>query len=394
MDSSVGLAIQCAGIFLVTLLSFFMMRWFRSVSTKYWTIAWTCLSVSLASLFAGFHFQGALQRLCYFFYFLGEYGFGLMFIAGCRNHAIGEKLTRRNLLMFVPFVIVAAALPHLSDDFNNLFIVQASLMALLFAAALYTLGPARRRGHVSPGVRVMSAALFLLALDFVHYVPVFGSHQGAWGLQVPDIYFKYTSISDLILEILLGFGTIIVLVEGVRGEVEAMNRELTVARDRLEQIAHVDPLTGALTRRAFDAVLSNQEKRNGGCAAVIDLDNLKPINDSYGHAAGDTAIRAVARAVRTVTRADDMLFRWGGDEFLVLMFGISEPLARERLDSLNSLLSQTGLSDAGPTVAVAVSHGLSTFDAKTDLHQAIEKADEAMYRSKQAAKALVRHADA
>src|SRR5438132_14434016 len=115
MDSSVGLAIQFAGIFLVTLLSFFMMRWFRGVSTRYWTIAWTCLSVSLASLFAGFHFQGAVQRLCYFLYFFSEYSFGLMFIAGCRNHATGDKLARKNVLMFVPFGIIAAALPHLSD---------------------------------------------------------------------------------------------------------------------------------------------------------------------------------------------------------------------------------------------------------------------------------------
>jgi diguanylate cyclase (GGDEF)-like protein len=389
MDSSVGLAIQCAGIFLVTLLSFFMMRWFQSVSTKYWTIAWTCLSVSLISLFAGFHLHGEFQRICYSVYFLGEYCFGLMFVAGCRHHATGRTLSGKNVLVFAPFALVAGILPHLSGDFNNLFIVQAFLMAGLFGTALSVLRPARRRGNVSPGVRVMSAALLLLALDFLHYVPVFGSHQGAWGLQVPDAYFKYTSIFDLILEILLGFGTMMVLMEGVRREVEAMNRELTAARDRLEQIARIDPLTGALTRHAFDTVLSSQEKGHG-CVAIIDLDNLKPVNDRYGHTAGDAAIRAVAKAVRTVTRADDMLFRWGGDEFLVLMFGISEALACQRLDSLNDLLARTSLPNGASKAVVCVSHGLATFDTKTDLHDAIEKADEAMYRSKQAAKALVR----
>src|ERR1700757_3907281 len=114
MDSSIGLAIQCTGIFLVTLLSFFMMRWFQSVSTKYWAIAWASLSVSLLSLFAGFHLTGELQRVCYFLYFLGEYTFGLMFIAGCRNHAGGHRLQHKNALVLAPFLVVAAVLPHLS----------------------------------------------------------------------------------------------------------------------------------------------------------------------------------------------------------------------------------------------------------------------------------------
>src|SRR5438105_12573599 len=370
MDSSVGLAIQCVGISLVALLSFFMMRFLQSVATKYWTIAWSCLAISLASLFTGFQVQGRTQHILYSCYFLGEYLFGLMFIVGCRNHTSGDRLSRKHFLVLVPFVAMAVALPYFSTDFNNLFIVQASIMAVLFAGALYALRPALRGGNASPGVRIMSAALFLLTIDFLQYVPVFGSHQGAWGLQVPDSYFKYTSIFDLILETLLGFGTMIVLMEGI-------NRELTDARDRLEQIARIDPLTEALSRHAFDSFFSDNEKSSAGYLAVIDLDNLKVINDTFGHAAGDAAIRAVARAVRTVTRTDDMLFRWGGDEFLVLLFGMPEQLVRQRLDSLNSLLGE-----------ISVSYGLASFDAMTDLHQAIERADEAMYKNKQTSRQL------
>jgi len=83
-----------------------------------------------------------------------------------------------------------------------------------------------------------------------------------------------------------------------------------------------------------------------------------------------------------------MLFRWGGDEFLVMMFGMPEQLARKRLDSLNRLLAETALPSVGRTIEISVSHGLSSFQAMADLHEAIEKADEAMYRSKQASKAL------
>lgn len=390
MDSNVGLAIQCVGIFLVALLSFFMLRSIQSAAMRYWTIAWSCLALSLLSLFIGFHNPGA-HKIFYTLYFLGEYLFGFMFIAGCRNHAAGVLLQRRNLYLLTPFALLALLLPYVSDDFNLLFLVQAAVMAALFATAFFALRPARRTGvRVTVGVRVMSLALFLLALDFLHYVPVFGAHEGAWGIAVPEGYLQYTSIFDLILEILLGFGTVMVLMEGVRREVETAHRELTDAHARLEFLARVDPLTEALNRHAFHALLSKSGSAEAGvtgCVAVIDLNNLKPINDTLGHAAGDAAIRAVASSVRSIIRADDMLFRWGGDEFLLLMFGIPEREARRRLETLNSTLAETHLQGVAPAVTISVSHGLVSFTAMTELERAIERADEAMYKRKQVYKA-------
>ncbi len=148
----------------------------------------------------------------------------------------------------------------------------------------------------------MSTALLLLAINFLHYVPIFGTRKGSWGLGIPAGYLKYTSIIDLILETMLGFGTIMVLLEGVRQEVEAANLKLTSARDKLELMARMDPLTEALNRHAFHSLLSSGEgdldTKISDCVAVIDLDNLKQINDSLGHHMGDKAIGAVARAIR------------------------------------------------------------------------------------------------
>src|SRR5438874_10587876 len=100
MDSTVGLAIQCVGIVLVSLLSFFMMRSIRSVSTKFWTAAWSCLAISLASLLVGFNVSGAAHYIAYTFYFLGEYTFGLLFIAGCRSHGSRCRIERKYACMF------------------------------------------------------------------------------------------------------------------------------------------------------------------------------------------------------------------------------------------------------------------------------------------------------
>ena len=395
MDSSVGLVIQCVGIGLMTLLSFCMMRSIHGASQRYWTVAWSCLSLSLSSLIVAFH-VGPLKNHFYSLYFFGEYAFAAMFAAGCRYYATGTRLTRRQLPVLISLVALAAALPWLSDDFNDLFMVHALIMACLFATSLFALRHAHRQGKSSLGLTVMSVALLLLALDFLHYVPVFGARDGgAWGIVVPASYLKYTSIFDLILETMLGFGTVMVLMEGVSREVEEANRELTAARERAELMARVDPLTEALNRHAFHSLLSRdggEHESMSGCVAIIDLDDLKAINDTHGHAAGDRAIRAVASAVRALIRADDLLFRWGGDEFLVLMLGMPEPKARLRLGSLGAGLAGIELNGAQAIAHLNVSHGLAHFETLGHLHHAIEDADRAMYKRKQARKAAVREA--
>lgn len=382
MDSGVGLAIQCVGILLVTLLSYFMRCSIRSVSLKYWTAAWTCLSISLTSLFIGFH-AGGHQKLFYSIYFLGEYAFGLLFVAGCRYYAMGARLNRVYLYLLGGAVTIAVVLPHLSADFNDLFLVQASILASLFAASLLSLRQVIARREASPGLRVMAMALLLLTLDFLHYIPVFSARKGAWGITVPASYLQYTSIFDLLLEILLGFGTVMVLMEGVRREMEAANHKLLLAHDKLELMAQMDPLTEALNRHAFHSLLSRSESGTeadaSGSVAVIDIDNLKPINDTLGHSVGDKAIRAVARAVRSLIRADDMLFRWGGDEFLVLMFKLPQPEVNRRMQTLNDILRENAAQWTSAPVKISVSFGVSDFGSLTKLGQAIEEADTAMY---------------
>ena len=390
MDSSVGLAIQCVGIVLMTLLSLFMRGSTKSVSLKYWTAAWALLSFSLMSLVVGIHFE-ALHNLCFGLYFFGEYAFGLMFVAGCRHLANGARLNWRYLYAGIPAAVIAAVLPQLSNDFNNLFMVQATLMAGLFAASFYVLRSALWRKDASPGLRVMSVALLLLSIAFLQYVPLFGARKGAWGMQISHSYLQYTSIVDLILEILLGFGTMVVLLEGVRREVEATNLELTKAKDKLQLLAQMDPLTEALNRHAFQSLLSGNDGEDevevSGCVAVIDVDNLKTINDSLGHHVGDKAIRGVASAVRSLIRADDMLFRWGGDEFLVLMLKLPEAEAERRMKSLNDILSRTVPLPSPTSLRVSVSFGVMGFHSMTQLGQAIEDADRKMYASRQRARA-------
>ena len=387
MNANVGLAIQCAGIVLLTLLSLSMRGSIQSAALNCWIGAWASLALALISLFTGFNVAGG-HRLFYSLYLFGEYAFGLLLIAGCRHLVRRTGVTSRYYSILIPAAVLAIVLPFLSTDFNDLFIMQATILAGFFFASALTLWPALRE-HGSPGLRVMMIALALLTVNFLHDVPVFGARKGLWGFTVPAAYLQYTSVFDLILEVLLGFGTMMVLLEGVRREVEAANRQLTSTRDKLEFMARMDPLTEALNRHAFHSLLSRDEgagEATDGCVAVIDIDNLKQINDRFGHSVGDKAIRAVARAVRSMIRADDMLFRWGGDEFLVLMFKLHEEEASRRMRSLNEILKENSERLTSSPVTISVSIGVCGFESLSQLGDSIDNADQAMYGTRHLAR--------
>jgi diguanylate cyclase (GGDEF)-like protein len=185
---------------------------------------------------------------------------------------------------------------------------------------------------------------------------------------------------------LASFFTLMAVTVSVRRELQTANKKLLQARDKFDLLVQMDPLTEALNRHAFHSLLRSPEIGgdvvSSGSVAVIDIDNLKPINDTLGHTAGDKAIRAVARAMRSLVRADDMLFRWGGDEFLLLMFKLPQPEAARRLEKLNKILEENCERWIGMPVSVTVSFGVAGFTSLPDLGQAIEQADKAMYTKK------------
>jgi diguanylate cyclase (GGDEF)-like protein len=386
-SSAIGLMFQAVGIALVAMLCLFLRRTIPRTYLSYFAGAWTCLAFGLLALFASFRLPAA-RVLFESAYYFGEYLFGLMLVAGCRNFATNERMGVADVHKVLPAALLAALLPHLPGEFTMRFIVQAGVLAALFVAALLQIN--RVPGPVGPGLRVTRTALLLLTLCFAHYVPVY-----AWSLarvaEVPVAYSAYSSILDLILEVLLAFGTVILTMEDVQGRLEVANRKLTEAKERAEEQVRVDPLTESLTRHALYSLVGESHREQGvvpeGCVGVVDIDNLKPLNDSYGHASGDEAIRAVARAIRAVVRADDPVFRWGGDEFLVVLFGVPEEETTRRLAGLNGMLVGLKVQGGAASVDVMVSFGVAPFSGAVTLERAIEIADTRMYRAKQARKA-------
>ncbi len=233
----------------------------------------------------------------------------------------------------------------------------------------------------------MLVALALLSVDFLQYFVVFTLRQY---LVIEFDYLHYNSVIDLVLQILLGFGMVIVLLEQVLNDARIANEKLQKAHEKLEELAHIDPLTTALNRHAFHGYLKRHGDGNQpitGCVGFYDIDGLKDINDEYGHAVGDIAIRLVVRAIREVIRAEDLIFRWGGDEFFVIMIGLDAPTAYERMVKIENLLTNVDIAGADRRISIRVSHAFEDFTDINDLENTIAKADASMYLNKQQRKA-------
>ena len=163
---------------------------------------------------------------------------------------------------------------------------------------------------------------------------------------------------------------------------------------QLEHLADHDPLTGLYNRRRFARELSRHiaySRRYGGCGAVlvIDLDDLKRVNDRFGHAVGDELIAGAAGLLRARLRSTDVLARMGGDEFAVLVPNATLPEAELLADELNHVLREESASSPasapGPP-AVSASIGVAVFDERGDVtgHDVLVSADHAMYAAKEA----------
>lgn len=161
-------------------------------------------------------------------------------------------------------------------------------------------------------------------------------------------------------------------------------------REALQQQSIRDGLTGVFNRRHLDASLARELNRCRAhglslAIAMIDIDHFKPINDRYGHAAGDHAIRMVAEAIQTSFRSGDEVCRYGGEEFVVLLADTSEAVVLERAETLRATLRDLQISHADAVIgALTVSIGVAFFPRHgNEVDVLLGAADVALYAAKQ-----------
>ncbi|HLN64006.1 MAG TPA: HD domain-containing phosphohydrolase [Symbiobacteriaceae bacterium] len=156
------------------------------------------------------------------------------------------------------------------------------------------------------------------------------------------------------------------------------------------ELLGIDSMTGVRNANYLRLLLEQLEKERWEVplsVAFLDGDDLKGINDRYGHGAGDQVICHVARSLQAWRRPEDVVIRFGGDEFLVLFGGLSLPEASARLEHIRMTISEIPVElPGGRRVYVSVSCGVTEIDATVGPYQAVRAAEQAMYQAKRSGK--------
>jgi diguanylate cyclase (GGDEF)-like protein len=395
---------QTAGTLLIALLLRLLTRGIPGRFLYYWSIGWVALAAAAVCQTLSFLVAPLLppesapyvRRTGVALYAVFQCAFGFYLWAGCRAYARGTAIGGRDWWLLVAPASCGLLAPTVIANTDLLFPSHSAVVGGFGLLALLTTTALQPRAlQTVIGLRMTQAALAGIALLFWHYTLVVG-----WVLSQtprPDLeYLHYTALYDGLVEILLGFGMVILGTDSVRRELETKNRELADTNRRLAEAyvelavaARTDPLTGLLNRRGLDAMLAERAgKAFAGSLAVVDMNDLKKLNDSVGHLAGDAAILHVARSLRDQFRVTDPIFRLGGDEFLVILEGGQSIDLASRMEALDESLRGLRLPGIATPTDVVVSWGTADFNSPGDFDLAHHRADAAMYECKSRRKAV------
>ncbi|GMV68883.1 MAG: hypothetical protein AMXMBFR76_13220 [Pseudomonadota bacterium] len=209
------------------------------------------------------------------------------------------------------------------------------------------------------------------------------------------------SFVDLVAQMLV-LGGLLPWFAVLGGHISTLRRRLVEGNRRLEQalaqireIAIRDDLTGAFNRRhLMDLIMHQKAVADRGhyrfSLCMLDLDHFKRINDDHGHLVGDRALRAVADILAQQVRVGDIIGRFGGEEFVILLSETSLQAAAETAERLRQQIEQHGGAEMSEGVTVTASIGVTEYLAGEPIAAALSRADRALYRAKAAGRNCVR----
>jgi diguanylate cyclase (GGDEF)-like protein len=271
------------------------------------------------------------------------------------------------------------------------------LITLLVSALVWGIGALIVLPHDSPFHQAL-VYVFLVGLAG-GMVALYSAHQtGAivsaiaslapttlWLALQPDFQLRVLAFAGILF-----LATAARAIHGLGGLIRQSFRlasELELARKAAEHLARTDSLTGILNRRAFyelgDFVVE-QSKRHGRPPALllIDIDRFKTVNDRYGHAAGDSALRALAAVLQATCRKIDVVGRLGGDEFAVLLPDATLEGALALAERLRTELAVLRVHDHGSEIELTCSVGAAGGELVDSLDQLARRSDNALYEAK------------
>ncbi|MCW8932726.1 MAG: sensor domain-containing diguanylate cyclase [Gammaproteobacteria bacterium] len=167
---------------------------------------------------------------------------------------------------------------------------------------------------------------------------------------------------------------------------------------KLETMATTDKLTGAANRQVFDVLFTqayNQSKRREGklSAIMMDIDYFKQVNDTYGHPTGDVVLKTLTHIVKDNVRESDILFRWGGEEFLIILPECNLEKASKVAENIRQAVENHDVKFAGNSLSITLSLGIATMLENETANELVNRSDKVLYQAKQKGRNRIEVAD-
>lgn len=397
--SFIGVVVQLGGELLLVLLFVLLRRYvLRRGYFAAYTAAWVAGSLAILAICVRYILMPSIVAepiddsspavlALYLVYQLGKLTSFALFVSGTAMYVTGSRLLGSRKYVYGGVAAYAfLSLVGSGGDLNQLVVWQAPVAVVSLgtcAALLFTLPSSRRTlgSHAGGGAFAALAGLWLA------YGIAFGLSDAGRSPAWASTIVSFNTYLDLLLNIALGFAMVVLLMEDAKREVDDAQAELRVQHDQLRRAALYDTLTDSLNRRAFAQGVGLEMARGTfGTVVIADLDNLKFVNDSHGHTAGDLLLRQCAELLRATLRPYDKLYRWGGDEFLLVMPSARGEDVEARLREVLRQAPAITVPNGSATVKLEVSIGSSDYTSAEGLEECIQLADQAMYRQKHARK--------
>ena len=249
----------------------------------------------------------------------------------------------------------------------------ASLMLLLVVIVFCTFS-LRARETLALGALAIAALGGTMAWMVIH-------EPQRFPLDIEAVHFGLATASILAVALLTGE------MSKLRVRLKQQKEELLAAVSTIRTLATIDELTSLANRRHMNEVLGAEERREPApgekvCIALLDIDFFKSVNDRYGHAGGDAVLRAFAAAVRGELRGGDMLARWGGEEFLLMLPATGLAEATRVLQRMAARVGAMGIPELDLELTITFSAGLVERGSLEPFAETISRADRAMYVAK------------
>ena len=191
----------------------------------------------------------------------------------------------------------------------------------------------------------------------------------------------------MVLIVLSGCIALNLRIQRIRAKLQQQREALAQALEVNRELATRDELTGLINRCAMLDLMALEHRRSLRSGrplllAQLDIDHFKPINDQHGHAAGDRALQAFAGTVRASLRDTDVLARWGGEEFVLMLTDSSADQARGLLERIRQAVQALEIAHSAGSLQLTVSIGLAQHLPGDTVERTLERADQALYRAK------------